>query len=194
MPPAGDEERGIFLMHDCGVSLHKSEEFQGLQFPMFLTLFQTLRNEILSVSGTFLHGDALPHNLVYNKYAQKLVLIDLDEGTFGTSAHKRVIEQPPGDNYEYLRYPNFLRSWRNRRLYTDIQLAASLLLLSEAYFVEAETTGNDARNSIRNLGQAAEAVNSYLKRHNDDDPHGAYGNAIPELVHRLVELLEETLQ
>lgn len=136
----------------------------------------------------FLHGDALPHNMVYSADSQKLLLIDIDEETVGTSAHKRVVHENDDHEYPHLRYPNIFRAWRNRQLYTELQLAVSFLLLVEIF--ENSMTETD-KKSLRNLRKAAEAADSFLKKTNDKDPLTVYESSIDQSIRRLVELLGE---
>lgn len=188
--PIGDGDCGLFLMNDCGTSLRESEKFKKLGFPAFCACFAAFWKNTVSLSDGFLHGDALPHNIVYNESTQKLVLIDADEGTVGTNAHKRVVEQDDELQYAYLRYPNFLRAWKNRRLYTELQLVASFLLLAEMF----EQTVEQDKTAVKRLQIAAEAANVFLKRTNEGDPMVAYGSEVSQSVYGLVELFEETLE
>ncbi len=189
--PAGDADSGLFLMNNCGVSLHQSEEFRKLSFRDFRACFAKLWKDISTVKDVFLHGDALPHNMVYNEGREKIMMIDIDEGTVGVKAHKRVVEEKDHLLYAYLRYPNFFRAWKNRQRYTDLQLAASFLLLAEMF---EQTLEEQDKESMISLQRAAEAANSFLKRVNNDDPMAAYGSAVDQSVYQLVELLETTLE
>lgn len=187
----GDANCALFLMNDCGAVLHESEKFMKLDFSAFCSHFSIFRKKVISGSGDFLHGDALPHNIVYNENTEKLFLIDLDEGTFGVNAHKRIVEHDDEHHYQYLCYPNFLRGWNNRRLYTNLQLTASFLLLAERF---ENTLDQKHETSMKELREAAGAVNSFLKSKNNDDPIAAYGSAVDQGVYMLLELFDRLLE
>ena len=141
--PTGNSNVGIFLMNDCGTVLHESLEFAELCYAAFKTTYKHLWERTISMSEYYLHGDALPHNMVYDSDSKELFLIDLDEGVHGTKAAKRVVRQDDGV-YPYLRYPNYLRAWNNRERYTHLQLVAAFLLITERFVVESEVDGDSA--------------------------------------------------
>jgi hypothetical protein len=78
--------------------------------------------------NTIFHGDVLPHNIIVTE-ENELMLIDLDEGTVKAATSNRVIAHAQSSKYPYLRYPNFLREWEYRKLYTQIQMLAIFLHL-----------------------------------------------------------------
>ena len=185
----------LFLMNDCGTVLHKSDEFAKLSFPDFWDRYKSLWQTAVSMSGHFLHGDALSHNMVYDTDSQELVLIDLDEGTFGTKAAKRVVRLDDGDKYPFLRYPNYLRAWQNREQYTQLQLAFTFLSVTQDLFFaggeNAAVVSSDQRTLITQMDALAAASNTFLARHNDADPGGAQG--MNSNVNRLIGLMKDIL-
>ena len=48
-------------------------------------------------------------------------------------APEREIEAEEGVPFPYLRYPTMFRSWKNREIYTQLQLVHSFLLLIEGF-------------------------------------------------------------
>ena len=204
--PTGDGNCGIILMNNCGDRLGDSAALRNLGFRAFCTRFAVLWQKTIAISDAVLHGDSLPHNIVYNAGSGILVLIDYDEGIVGSSAHKRIVEEDEETLFPYLRYPNFLRAWRNRQLYTKVQLVASFLLLQTQMFPVADAVGSIEGTSagipgvaepyitqIVNLHEAAKTANSFLKCTNDDDPMNARGVKVAESVYLLVELFQATM-
>ena len=171
-------------MNDCGTVLHESEEFAQLTFAGFRDLYKPLWKKTISMCSYYLHGDALLHNIVYNSETKQLVLIDLDEGTRGTKAHKRVIRATDGHCYPYVRYPNFLRAWKNRERYTQLQLAATFLQITRHLF---------ANQITNNMEAVASAANTFLEKKNDADPMMARDTSVEDCVKQLILLVEECL-
>jgi len=163
--PVGDREVGIFLMNDCGAALHESSEFALLNYGDFRRLYRSIWLRTIAMCNDVFHGDALPHNMVYNSVSREIVLIDLDEAVYGISAPRRVIQEVEGERYPYLCYPNVLRCWSIAQVYTEIQLVASFLLLY-GQFVDAS---NSAGRSIVGFHAVADEANKFLKKPNDCD-------------------------
>ena len=74
-------------MNDCGTYINE-ETFANIDFGSFCGQFSNLWRKTTFLCDKFLHGDVLPHNMVYNKDTQELVLIDFDEGTKAADAPK----------------------------------------------------------------------------------------------------------
>lgn len=70
--------------------------------------------------------------------------------------------------YQYLRYPNFYRAWRNRTVYTQLQLVASFLVIMPVF----EGTGED-QTLVSRLRAKAAAADSFLRDQNMEDPKEA---------------------
>ena len=155
---------------------------------------------MVSMSTHYLHGDALSHNMVYDAESQELCLIDLDEGTHGNKAAKRVVRLgDAGDKYPYLRYPNFLRAWKNRERYTKLQLVAAFLQITTGLFATttdvAEGVTNAQRMLVAQLDGKAAAVNGFLAKKNDADPNTAHaGSSIHSSVDQLIALMRNMLE
>lgn len=187
--PWGNANTGIFIMNNCGISLNQSEEFKKLSFSAFCECFAKLWEDMSSMKLVLLHGDALPHNMVYNENIQKIMIIDIDEGTIGSNAHNRVIEESDQNLYAYLRYPNFFRIWLNRDYYTDLQLSVSFLLLAEMFVEKME---EEDKGLIVHLQDLAEEANSFLKHLKKKSPLKRTAK-VDERVSRLIESMTEFL-
>jgi len=124
--------------------------------------------------------------MVYNEESKQLVLIDIDEGTICDHAHKRVIKQT--EPYSYLCYPNFFRAWQFRELYTNLQMVASFLILSDMF-----EPAKGKQTSLEILKDAAMGIDNFLRLHNDKDFTKARASSIPKDVSCLVDLLDKAL-
>ena len=187
--PYGTDQLGVFLMHDCGDTV-KEETIVDLGFHKFCSIFSILWGETKSLCDSLFHGDALPHNLVYNAVSQKLTLIDLDEGTVKANAPKRILEDD-SVVYAYLRYPNFLRAWTQALLYTQIQLVASFLLLTSPSGLFDNL--NDEKSSVDKLHRMAAMTEEYLKSNDGEDPTDFGLRQPPDCLHQTISTLEEIL-
>ena len=189
--PYGTDQLGVFLMHDCGDAV-KEETIAALGFHKFCSIFSILWRETKSLCDSLFHGDALPDNLLYNTVSQKLTLIDLDEGTVEANAPKRILEDD-SVVYAYLRYPNFLRAWRQTLLYTQIQLVASFLLLTSP----SSLFGNlkeEQKSSVHKLHRMAGKTEEYLKSKDGEDPADFALEQPPDCIHQTISTLEEILK
>lgn len=187
--PAGDANFGIFLMNNRGTVLYKSLEFAKLDFAGFRVLYRTFWTETMTLCSFFLHGDALPHNIVYNEVAVELVLIDLDEGTTGIKAPKRAIVQDDELPYPHLQYPNYFRAWRNRVVYTQLQLVATFVLISPQF---ESSMAVDEAQLLAGLQTQAAVVDGFLKRHDHVDPSMAHSNMNANVA-RVISLMKRII-
>lgn len=157
-------------------------------FGSFLVSFASFGKKTMELSDIVMHGDALPHNMLYDEDSKEISLIDFDEATVHGNAHKRVIDRDEQVPYP-LRYPNFLRSWKNRKLYTAVQLAASFLLIVDMF----ELTLEADKDLVKTLAEDANAANTSLLYNNDEEPVHATGANIDLRVRDLVDLSRTTL-
>lgn len=188
--PYISESVGIYLMKDCGVPLNSSESFRSLSYAEYLGCFADLWDYVLDLAEFYLHGDALPHNVLYDVTKSKLCLIDLDEGRHKFRAPRRVVEGTD-DGFEFLRYPNYLRHWAHRRRYTQLQLTA-LFLLAFSLLNNPQCTGADVA-TMSDLRTKATVANSYLMSRDNSDPEKA-GPIFGKSVDGLIEAMEEVLK
>jgi hypothetical protein len=159
----GNRNAGVFLMHHRGSHLTR-EIATSLGFEQFRTLFDALVHQTLTMSEVLLHGDALPHNIVYNGRPEGgLTLIDIDEGVAEGRAPTRDCD--PDLLFPYLRYPNYLRRFEDRRSYTLLQLVASFLLYVEEFFPSPQ------RQQLQDLIRSADGLDQALGTHDSNDPN-----------------------
>ena len=161
----GTEDLGVFLMKDCGDKVDNNT-FATHSFRDFCSIFGKFWKETMSLCDAIFHGDALPHNFVYNEKSNKLALIDLDEGVHEADAPERVFEDIASLQYPYLRYPNFLRSWSEAKLYTQIQLLASFMLLVDSL----DSLNEEETRAVEKLHDVTNTAEEYLQSKNDKVP------------------------
>ena len=154
--PFGDEVFGVLFMRDCGDQLSNSDFTSG-GCGLFLPIIETV--EFLNT--VLLHGDVLPHNIVYNKQEEKFTLIDLDEGIGKESTfvirNNTYTESPGEENdatnpnwHAALCYPNYLRE--KPVAYTKVQLIATFLVLMQEE-ADSDTALSALRKDAQSLGE-----------------------------------------
>jgi hypothetical protein len=165
--PYGTLDMGVFFMADCGSRVN-NQFLNKITLKQLCTTFREFREEVLELSTHLSHGDVLPHNIVVTD-EDKLMLIDVDEGTLEADAPQRKIDNDNNTKYAYLRYPNFLRSWANVMWYTQIQLLFSFLHFSND--VRDDPTAKEVNEKLKQLQSDSTKVNDYLKMKNGTSPH-----------------------
>ena len=136
-------------MKNCGFRLTE-KLIASFTFSQLCRSFYKLWGDTIALAEDLFHGDALPHNVVYNEVSNDLVLIDLDESTVKTNAPMRSDSiEGSKEDFVYLRYPNYFRAWRHRVLYTQTQLVASFLLLVS--YLNDESLQENQKDPVKDL-------------------------------------------
>ena len=172
--PIVDEKSLIVIMADRGRRLYgKLKTRDDLKH-----LLNPLRSYTKEMSGVVVHGDFLPHNFLIDD-SGKLCVIDHDEGGLDKVA-RRAFDFKKGDIswFDVLRYPNALR--RNRKEYTEIQFAASLMSLAPAEV---------NRSYLLELWVAASELGECLKQYELDNNNEAMLPGV--LTDTAVDLIEK---
>lgn len=189
--PIGTSDFGVLLMNDCGVPLDEADAIvNSWGVSDFFSLFTTLWDKTMALTETVFHGDALPHNLVYNQELGKIVLLDIDEGRCEpNNAPQRVLEEASDEPFASLQYPNVYRIWDNRKVYTQLQLIDSFLVMIEP--LEHKLNGEDMAQ-LRLLRNSAEAANRYCKANDKLPP--SVENDVPLQVTTVISNMTEFLK
>jgi hypothetical protein len=181
----GVREPNHWGLCDASPGILSDQRNRRIGFKQFCTLFGALVQETLTMSEVLLHGDALPHNIMYDDLG--LTLIDLDEGVAEGRAPTRDCD--PDIVFPYLRYPNYLPSFEDRRSYTSLQLVASFLLYVEDFFQSPQR-----QQQLQDLVRSADGLDWALGTHDSNDPDGYSANLeMQSQVERTIALFEGVL-
>ena len=182
--PFGINDLAVFLMNDCGKSVEENT-FAEYSFSEFCSIFADFWKQTISLCDIIFHGDVLPHNLVYNKSHQKLVLVDLDEGTVAADAPIRIFQDENSERFPYLRYPNYLRARSQAKLYTKIQLLFSFLMLVDPW-------RQQEKERLDKLDMLANTAHQYLKSM-DQSTKGSQSDESGKCLDDAVDALQRVL-
>jgi hypothetical protein len=136
VPPYIDKTFHCIVMADAGRSLKSNGTAIYFGESTMIRLLVGLRSYMYRmIEADIFHGDFLPHNFVYSETADRIKVIDFDEGSFtvrGAVPQRLDQNEAKVDSSVFaLRYPNLLR--RNCELYTKVQFAASVLVLLDSF-------------------------------------------------------------
>ena len=187
LPPYITSKVGVVLMRDRGKPLTTVGKFG----PEIFSEFKKIMVVAMVLVDILPHGDALPHNIVYDETSNELTLIDVDEGVRKKKCaqvdprdrlcHRQNSYREDGEDWcRALSYPNVLLD--NATAYTQSQLVASF-----TYFMrhKIDIAPTRLRASFYGLLVKTKEVGEDI-RNLDNNKVG--GNASEELIARVGEI------